>query len=112
MALTLIYRMFTTLLRWMQLCTRSDATKEIEILVLRHQLAVLQRRTARPRMCWDDRAVITALRVCSRHAVAWVYCSPFSVAGPGLNLLTSTNPHDHAPDRPSAAEPRRASDEQ
>ena len=59
--LTLIYRMFTTLLNWTLLRARSDATKEIEILVLRHQLAVLQRRTARPRMRWSDRAVIAAL---------------------------------------------------
>jgi hypothetical protein len=36
--LTLIYRMFTTLLSWTMLCARSDTTKDIEILVLRHQL--------------------------------------------------------------------------
>ena len=53
--------MFTTLRNWTLLRARSDATKEIEILVLRHQLAVLQRRTARPRMNWSDRAVIAAL---------------------------------------------------
>jgi len=35
--------MFSKLVSWMVLRTRSDATKEIEILVLRHQLAVLQR---------------------------------------------------------------------
>jgi hypothetical protein len=40
---------------------RSDTTKEVEILVLRHQLAVLQRRTSRPRMDWTDRAVIATL---------------------------------------------------
>ena len=57
----LIYRMFTKLLSWMVLRARSDTTKEIEILVLRHQLAVLQRRTPRPRMSWTDRAVIAAL---------------------------------------------------
>jgi len=39
----LIYQMFVKLLSWMVLRTRSDAAKEIEILVLRHQLAVLQR---------------------------------------------------------------------
>ena len=59
--LTLIYRMFTTLLNWTLLRAPSDATKEIEILVLRHQLAVLQRRTPRPRINWSDRAVIAAL---------------------------------------------------
>ena len=61
MALKLIYVMFSKLLGWMVLRTRSDTTKEIEILVLRHQLAVLQRRTQRPPMSWTDRAVIAAL---------------------------------------------------
>jgi putative transposase len=42
--------MFVKLLSWMVLRTRSDAAKEIEILVLRHQLAVLQRRRPRPRI--------------------------------------------------------------
>jgi len=53
--------MFATLLGWIVLHTRSDTSKEIEILVLRHQLAVLQRRTPRPRTSWTDRALIAAL---------------------------------------------------
>jgi hypothetical protein len=46
-AIELIYMTFGKLLAWMVLRSRSDTTKEIEILVLRHQLAVLQRRTPR-----------------------------------------------------------------
>ena len=46
MALRLIYQVFTTLLGWIVLRARSDTTKDIEILILRQQLAVLQRRTA------------------------------------------------------------------
>jgi putative transposase len=61
MALRLIYQMFSKLLGWIVLRTRSDTSKEIEILVLRHQLAVLQRRTPRPRMSWTDRALLAAL---------------------------------------------------
>ena len=56
MALQLIYQMFAKLLSWIVLHTRSDTSKEIEILVLRHQVAVLQRRTPRPRTTWTDRA--------------------------------------------------------
>jgi transposase len=60
-ALRLIYQMSAKLLSWIVLQARSDTAKEIEILVLRHQLAVLQRRTPRPRISWSDRAVIAAL---------------------------------------------------
>ena len=61
MALQLIYLVFTKLLNSMVLRTRSDTTKEIEILVLRHQLAVLQRRSPRPRIGWADRALVAGL---------------------------------------------------
>src|SRR5262245_3204758 len=60
-ALRLIYVMLSTLLGWILLRARSSTGKEIEILVLRHQLAVLQRRTPRPRLSWTDRAVLAAL---------------------------------------------------
>jgi putative transposase len=60
-ALTLIYQMLSKLLGWLVLRTRSDTSKEIELLVLRHQLAVLRRQTRRPRLSWADRALIAAL---------------------------------------------------
>jgi putative transposase len=60
-ALTLVYRIFAMFVSWMVLQARPDRAKEIEILVLRHQLVVLQRRTPRPRLRWTDRAVIATL---------------------------------------------------
>jgi hypothetical protein len=57
----LIYLVFSKLLSWMILLARSQQAKEIEILVLRHQLAILQRRIPRPRMNWADRALTAAL---------------------------------------------------
>jgi hypothetical protein len=60
-ALRLTYLVISKLLSWIVLRTRSDTTKEIEILVLRHQLAVLRRCTPRPRISWLDRAVVAAL---------------------------------------------------
>src|ERR687890_739670 len=61
MALKLIYQMFAKLLSWMVLHARSNAANEIEILVLRHQLAVLQRRSPRPQIGWADRALVAGL---------------------------------------------------
>ena len=72
MAVKLIYQMFAQLLSWMVLHARSDTANEIEILILRHQLAVLQRRTPRPRIRWSDRAVIAALLLPTRRRRAFL----------------------------------------
>ncbi|MFC9493551.1 integrase core domain-containing protein [Streptomyces sp. NPDC056982] len=61
MALRLLYLTFLKLLGWIALLTRSEASKNAEILVLRHQLAVLRRQVARPKLSWADRAVIAGL---------------------------------------------------
>jgi putative transposase len=60
-ALRLVYLIFIRLLGALALLLRSDVSQEAEILVLRHQLAVLRRQVARPKPSWADRALITAL---------------------------------------------------
>jgi uncharacterized RDD family membrane protein YckC len=57
------------LLGWMALLARSDLAKDTEILVLRHQVAVLQRHVNTPRLSWADRAILSALaqRLAYRH---------------------------------------------
>ena len=61
MAFQLAYLMLARVLSWLALLARSDAAKDVEILVLRHEVAVLRRNNPRPRMSWLDRAVLTAL---------------------------------------------------
>ncbi len=53
--------MLARVLSWLALLARSDAAKDVEILVLRHEVAVLPRRNPRPRLMWVDRALLSAL---------------------------------------------------
>jgi hypothetical protein len=58
-----VYLVVSRLFAWLVLLTRNDASKDVEILVLRHHLSVLQRQLGpdRVRFTRDDRALLAAL---------------------------------------------------
>ncbi|MGO8959780.1 MAG: integrase core domain-containing protein [Streptosporangiaceae bacterium] len=61
MSVRLLYLVFARLACWLVLLARSSAAKDVEILVLRHEVAVLRRTRRPPRLDWADRAVFAAL---------------------------------------------------
>jgi putative transposase len=61
MALRLLYLIFLRLVGLLVLLDRSSESKDVELLVLRHEVAVLRRSNPKPRLDWADRAVFAAL---------------------------------------------------
>ena len=61
MAFRLLYLIVIRVFSWLVLLGRSQASKDAEIMMLCHEVAVLRRQVARPKPDWADRANLAAL---------------------------------------------------
>jgi Integrase core domain len=57
----LLYLIMIRVFGWLMLLGRSEASKDAEIMMLRHEVAVLRRQVPRPKPDWADRAILAAL---------------------------------------------------
>jgi putative transposase len=110
MALTFVYLIIRQLTDSLALLTRTDTAKTVEILLLRHEIAILRRQVKRPYRSWADRALITTLAgLLPKHRRRHLSVSPRTLLRWHRELVKGywTRPH-RRPGRPSTrAEIRR-----
>jgi hypothetical protein len=101
MSFRLLYLIFDRILSWLMLLGRASSSKDVELLVLRHEVAVLRRANPRPRLDWADRALFAAL---IRHLPAVLrghrLVTPATVLRWHRRLVTKRWTHPHRSGRP------------
>jgi putative transposase len=96
------YRLVRLVIDLLVVRGRRDRSKDVEILVLRHQLAVLHRQVARPRFEPDDRALLSGLaRALSRDRWSMFLVRPDTILQWHRRLIAAHWTYPHRPGRPS-----------
>jgi putative transposase len=102
------YRLVRLVIALLVLRGRRDRSKDVEILVLRHQLAVLQRQHPHPRFEPDDRVILTALaRALGRDRWSIFMVRPDTLLRWHRRLVAKHWTYPHRPGRPSTVVERR-----
>jgi len=109
----LVYLFMVRAFGWLVLMARSDAVKDAEILMLRHEIAVLRRHAARPKPDWADRAVIAALaRLLPGHLRLHRIVTPATLLSWHRRLVKKKWTYPNTPGRPPVPDEVRALVEQ
>jgi hypothetical protein len=104
--LRLLYLVFCRIAKWLTLLAGTSAAKDVEILVLRHENAILRRRNPKPRLDWADRAALAALiRLLPRalkapaHHPGHAHALASAAGRPPLDLPEPAGTPTHRPSR-------------
>ena len=101
--------MLARVLSWLTLLARSDVSKDVEILVLRHEVAVLRRHNPRPKLSWVDRALLSALaRLLPVGLRRLRLVSPRTLLRWHARLVARRWTYSRRPGRPAVRQPIRA----